>query len=102
VLEVVISHPAGEWPAIDEWARLLPSWFVTTCVDDRELRNCVLDRWSLRAWLHWLQPEHRKWRWWDAKLGSRELQIELLVFERPYLKGALEWLLRVAAVSGAS
>lgn len=97
VLEAVLPHSSEAWPAVDEWARLLPDWFVAACVDDRELQDCVLDRWSLRAWVYWFQPEHRKWRWWDAEAADGRLVVRLLVVERPYLRGALEWLLRVAA-----
>ena len=66
VLEVVFSRSAGDWPDLEEWRRSLPAWFVDCCVDDVQLRDCVVDRWSLRAWVHWFQPGTRTWRWWDA------------------------------------
>jgi hypothetical protein len=100
VLDVVLAHGDGAWPDLDEWKRLLPRWFVDACVDDREIQNCVLDRWSLRAWLHWLQPSERKWRWWDASVGpDGALTLRLLVQERPYLRGSLDWLLKTAGAS---
>jgi hypothetical protein len=97
VLDVVLRHQDGEWPSIDEWKRLLPRWFVNVCVDDREVKDCILDRWSLRAWTHWLQPDQRRWRWWDATPTPRSLQIRVVPLQRPYLRGSLEWVLRMAA-----
>jgi len=98
VLEAVVGHAASgaEWPGPSEWRTLLPDWFVAACVDDAEVKDCVLDRWSLRAWTYWFQPDLRKWRWWDAEVGGDRLAVTLLVLQRPYLRGALEWLLKVA------
>ncbi len=97
VLTAVLEAPLGEWPAPDEWRRRLPLWFVEACLDDAAVQDCNLDRWSLRAWVYWLQPERRGWRWWDAEAAGDVLRVRILVWERPYLRGALEWLLRVAA-----
>jgi hypothetical protein len=97
VLEVVLRRADGEWPDLAEWRRVLPAWFVASCVDDAQLVECVLDRWSLRAWTYWFHPHLRKWRWWDAEAEGRTLRVRLLVLDRPYRRGALEWLLKVAA-----
>lgn len=97
MLEVVFLRSSGDWPSVDEWKQALPAWFVDSCVDDRELKDCVLDQWSLRAWVYWFQPDQRAWRWWDAEPLDSKLRVHLLVRERPYLRGALEWLLRVAS-----
>ncbi len=86
----------GEWPGVEEWRQLLPAWFTDACVDDAAVRDCVLDRWSLRAWTYWFRPDLRKWRWWDARTEDGRVVVTLLVLERPYLRGALEWLLKVA------
>jgi hypothetical protein len=98
VLEIVLARAAqgGEWPAVAEWAALLPAWFVAACVDDAQVRDCVLDKWSLRAWTYWFEPGLRKWRWWDARVDGDLLVVSLVVLQRPYLRGALEWLLKVA------
>jgi hypothetical protein len=98
VLEPVLRRAAeaGEWPATEEWKGLLPRWFTAACVDDAEVRDCVVDKWSLRAWTYWFQPGLRKWRWWDARVEDDRLIVSLLVLQRPYLRGALEWLLKVA------
>jgi hypothetical protein len=97
VLEAVVGRErSGDWPTPGEWRSLLPGWFVAACVDDAEVRDCVLDRWSLRAWTYWFQPDHRQWRWWDARIADGRVVVELLVLQRPYLRGALEWLLQVA------
>lgn len=93
----VLDHQEGAWPSLDDWKALLPGWFVDACVDDRQVRDCVLDRWSLRAWLHWLQPDQRQWRWWDAEvLDGTHLRVRLLPLSDPYLKGSVSWLLEVA------
>ena len=99
VLEPVLEVAATgyEWPTVEEWKKLLPSWFVAACVDDAEVRDCVLDKWSLRAWTYWFQPGLRKWRWWDAKASGSRLSVSILVLQRPYLRGALEWLLQVCS-----
>jgi hypothetical protein len=97
VLAVVLAQPGGdEWPVASRWRELLPTWFVAACVDDAEVKDCVLDKWSLRAWTYWFQPGLRKWRWWDARVEDDRLSVSLLVLQRPYLRGALEWLLKVA------
>ncbi len=98
VLETVLTRAGagGEWPGVDEWRRLLPAWFTAACVDDAVVRDCVLDKWSLRAWTYWFQPDLRRWRWWDARTEDGRMVVTLLVLQRPYLRGALEWLLKVA------
>jgi hypothetical protein len=96
VLEVVLERPEGDWPELDEWKRALPGWFLAACVDDAEVRDCVIDRWSLRAWIYWFQPELRKWRWWSGDPSETALRVTVLVLQRPYLRGALEWLVSVA------
>ena len=101
VLAAVLQRAAagGEWPDTDEWKRLLPAWFTAACIDDAEVRDCVLDRWSLRAWTYWFQPDLRRWRWWDAQVEGDRVTVTLLVLGRPYLRGALEWLLKVAGAA---
>ncbi len=99
-LAPVLDHQEGAWPSLDEWKTLLPAWFVAACVDDRQVRDCVLDRWSLRAWLHWLQPDQRQWRWWGAEVvDETHLRVRLLPLSDPYLKGSVNWLLAVAGAS---
>lgn len=100
VLDVVLERAAEEWPSVDEWRRFLPTWFVAACADDAELRDCVVDRWSLRGWTYWFQPERRAWRWWDARAEGTRLQVRIAVLQRPYLRGALEWLLQTAGRQG--
>jgi hypothetical protein len=98
VLTAVLERVSagGEWPDIDEWRRVLPAWFTAACVDDAAVRDCVLDRWSLRAWTYWFKPDLRRWRWWDARADGDRVTITLQVLGRPYLRGALDWLLKVA------
>ena len=101
VLALILERSAGEWPSLEAWSGILPAWFTTACLDDSEVQNCVLDRWSLRGWLHWLRPENRRWFWWSAEVGAgQELTLTVLVPERPYLRGALDWLLTAAGAGG--
>jgi hypothetical protein len=97
VMAVVLAHQEGEWPDLERWKEELPAWFVDACVDDRVQQTCAVDRWSLRAWLHWLKPENRRWYWWDASVEpDGKLVVTVLIRERPYLRGALEWLVKSA------
>ena len=99
VLRIVLPREAGPAPGVDEWKEALPGWFLSACVDDRELKSCVIDKWSVRAWVHWFRPETRAWSWWDARAGADTLRIRVQVSRRPYLRGALDWLIRVAGAS---
>lgn len=100
VLEVVLRHSLDGWPELEEWRRLLPGWFVDACLDDSQVDNCVLDQWSLRGWLHWLRPENRRWFWWSAEpAGAQSLRVTVAVPQRPYLSGALEWLLKTGGAT---
>ena len=97
VIAAVRRGQVGGWPELDDWKRILPGWFTSACVDDREVQNCVLDRWSLRAWLHWLKPENMRWEWVGAEPeGQDRLVVIVGAVQRPYLKGALVWLVKTA------
>ncbi len=76
--------------------RELPGWFVARCVDDSRVQSCTLDRWSIRAWRFWLQPENRRWWWWTARVEGDEVHLTVLVRAKPYLRGSLDWLFRAA------
>jgi len=75
----------------------LPGWFVEQCVDDSAIQTCTLDRWSLRAWKFWLEPDNRRWWWWSAEPAGGEIRFRALVRSRPYLRGSLDWLFKAAA-----
>lgn len=74
----------------------LPGWFTALCVDDARVQSCTLDRWSLRAWRFWLQPENRRWWWWGAETVGDEVRLAVLVRARPYLRGSLDWLFKAS------
>lgn len=100
VLEAVLANSYGAWPDVAEWTRLLPAWFVAACSDDVAVQSCVLDKWSLRAWIYWFQPDRRQWRWWSGRIEAGDrLRVELVVESRPYLRGALEWLFKAAGAA---
>lgn len=96
VLDVVFA-PRPQWPSLDEWRALLPAWFVDVCSDDVVVRNCVVDRWSLRAWIYWFQPEQRRWTLRSLTGDGDRLTFELEpTGQGSLLLGALEWLVKVA------
>src|SRR5690348_12078427 len=43
VLLVVLEHSEPEWPTVEEWGSLLPSWFVAAC--GPEMSREEADRW---------------------------------------------------------
>lgn len=102
VMVLVLEHSTGEWPSLERWMEVLPAWFVDACLDDALVQSCILDRWSLRGWLHWLRPENRKWYWWGARVEGEQAVVTVLVPERPYLRGALDWLLKTAGATEVS
>jgi hypothetical protein len=77
----------------------LPVWFTSLCVDDSAIQTCNVDRWSLRAWKYWLEPENRRWWWWAAETDGEEIRFTALVRERPYLRGSIDWLFKASALA---
>jgi hypothetical protein len=55
-------------------------------------------RWTLSAWLSWLDAEEdRMWFWWDARItGERQARVIVEIPDWPPPLGALQWLLRAA------
>lgn len=96
VLDVVFERRAT-WPSLDEWRELLPAWFVDACSDDVHVTNCVVDRWSLRAWIYWFQPEQRRWELRSIDAAGERLLIDVEpTGQGSLLLGALEWLVKTA------
>jgi hypothetical protein len=96
VLRPVIDSPR-RWPSPDEWRERLPAWFVAACSDDERVTTCVVDKWSLRAWVWWFQPEQRRWLFWDATVDGDRLTIRLVpTGAGSLLLGTLEWLLKAS------
>jgi hypothetical protein len=101
-LQPVFEAPQP-WPSTDAWRARLPAWFVDACSDDERVTTCVLDRWSLRAWIWWFQPEQRRWLWWDAAADGDRLAIRLVpTGHGSLLLGTLEWLLKSAGATPRS
>lgn len=71
-----------------DWRRALPAEQQASVVDDK--------KWTLSAWLFWLQPDERQWYFWDSRVESKnQLRVQVQIVDYPLL-GALEWLLRSA------
>ena len=96
VLGAIVPAPRP-WPDLDGWRHRLPAWFVEACSDDVRVSTCVVDRWSLRAWVWWFQPEQRRWTWWDARAAGQQLTVTLApTGVGSLLLGSLEWLLEAS------
>ncbi len=53
--------------------------------------------WSLKNWLHWMDPERREWYWYYANiLTDDEVILTILVYGHPFPDGALKWLVEAA------
>lgn len=116
VLRIVIVHQDRQWPALEEWKRLLPEWFVHASAksqseEERERwlqwwrglppneRAQASDRqpWSLSDWLFWFQHDDRSWFWWDSIVEDQKTaRVSVEVSGWPVALGSLEWLLRAA------
>ena len=77
----------------------LPEWFTAQCVDDAAIRDCEIERWSLRAWKYWLEPENRRWWWWAATTDGERIELTALIRARPYLRGSIDWLFKASAAA---
>lgn len=113
-------YGAESWPQPDEWAVLLPDWFVAACAaaktpqeaqawlarwrrltdDERRLEEAS-KRWSLPDWLYWMEPERRAWWWWDAT-DRPTPKVAVQVDEWPFPWGALSWLLRASGAESVA
>jgi len=116
VLESILCHSGGDWPADERWREVLPSWFVSTCAPDmtneeaahwlgwwRSLpfeKQAQAERekkWTLSNWIYWFNPEERQWYWWDASITSpSSFEVVVEVKQWPVPWGSLNWLLRAS------
>ena len=93
----VVTPPPRPWPSLDEWRQRLPAWFGVACSDDVQISTCVVDKWSLRAWVWWFQPEQRRWEWADGRAEDGTVVIGVVpTGNGSLLLGALDWLLEAA------
>jgi hypothetical protein len=114
VASVVISVNArrGPWPEVEEWAKILPTWFVEACApprseeeDEREyqmLRSLSaearaeyesLSAWELEGWIGWMEPGERPWFLLGHEEHADRLELTIGFVDEPVL-GALDWLVR--------
>lgn len=102
VLEPLLEAPRP-WPPPNGWRERLPGWFVDATSDDERVTTCVVDKWSLRAFVWWFQPEQRRWHWWDAKIDGERLRIRVApTGAGSLLLGSLEFLLKAAGADEVS
>ena len=120
VLRIVDEAALNGWPKENQSAPILPEWFSLACASDMSLEQAKqwLDwwrglapdeqtrvqcekKWSLKSWLHWMEPTNREWFLWDAKEieGQNHLALAVEVEAWPFPWGALRWLFRAAGAS---
>lgn len=119
VLMTILDYPESAWPGSEEWARLLPAWFVAASSPQqtraeteewlarwRSLSPADKARaeseqpWTLDDWLFWMNPAERTWYWWDAAVqpdGRLRVVVEIPGWPTSY--GSLEWLIRAAGAT---
>jgi hypothetical protein len=121
VLMTLLDYPEARWPTTQEWARLLPGWFVAASAPQlsREEAEQWLarwqtltpaekaaaereQRWSLDDWLYWVTPAERQWFWWDAHVEDGTLRVTVEIIGWPAPLGTLDWLLRAAGATEIS
>ena len=110
VMLVVAEQSEQKAPlSSEEWASLLPRWFLETFATSAEYwqdaktdgRVRVREElWSLDAWIYWLQdPElERSWRWWSCEASPDSVDIKIEATEWPFGWGWFWWLLRASGV----
>jgi len=120
VLKVLDEGSRNGWPTEEQWALILPEWFVSACAPkitpeqgerwlawwkslppDEQARVESEKQWSLDNWLYWMEPSNRQWYWWDAKVldGLDHLIVAIEVDAWPFPWGALRWLFKAAGAS---
>ena len=113
LLVIVLEQDVNNWPSLDAWRSLLPSWFVRQAEEEvspeqaeQRLRLSLEERirlskkWSVSAFVYWFQPNERHWFWWDATAENANLvSVTVLVEGLPFPWGALEWLLRTSGAA---
>jgi hypothetical protein len=119
VLRIINQYDGENWPDQDHWKNILPDWFVRNCGPDlsSEEAEAELARlsnlspqeqleeektavWSLSNWLYYLEPENRRWYWWDGQVIDPEILIVAIeVYDWPFPWGSLDWLLRASGAN---
>lgn len=109
----------AEWPDNSDWTKILPKWFLEKCAPEqtREQAEESLKLWRALSWeeqaraereelwplsacLYWLNPENRKWFWWDAEeRDANTIVIAAEVDDWPFPWGSLAWLFRAAGAT---
>lgn len=120
VLRCVDKAALENWPSEEEWAEILPDWFVAACAPemsraqaeewlaswkrlskDEQARVELEKDWSLADWLYWMEPANREWFWWDTKSADDvdHILVAIEVDGWPFPWGALRWLFKACGAS---
>jgi hypothetical protein len=108
VWRIVLEQSFSSNLNLEKWHNILPHWFVEKCEAEITIEEALhrrtlsieerirlSEKWSLSAWVHWLQPEERQWSWWKAEIvSSRLLKLKVVAQDFPFPNGSLEWLFK--------
>lgn len=116
VLMPIFKAPPPSLQHCDPWRSRLPAWFVSACVPERpdvedaewlmwfrtlpesaQLRALLERPWPFQAWLSWMPPRDRNWRWWSAEIKDADrLNLQILIRSGARQLGTLSWLVQAA------
>jgi len=129
VLLTILPHaagPAADWPADEQWADILPDWFVQRCAPEAparqgtaadwiawwrgltqrqretEMRTDAVADWRVLDWINLFDPDgaadSRSWRWWNGGVRERGTGwVRFATDGHPYGgRPALFWLIEAA------
>lgn len=119
VLSVLFKNALGEWPTIDAWGTILPTWFVDSFSPEmlpaeaekwlEHWRTLPINEqliaekekgWSFSNWIEWFRPDDRQWYWWNGIAEDKNsVRITLITSESPFPHGVLDHLLEIAGIS---
>ena len=107
------------WPDEDRWKQTLPGWFLQgfdrepTAEEsrawlarwdslswDQKQREEREETWTLRNWLHCMEPEQRTWYWWNAEaIGNDMFVVAIEVEAWPFPWSELAWVFKAAGAT---
>lgn len=99
---VMIQKNSTDWPTDEKWRKILPEWLLKTFRPDftKEELDLMLKtkhwshEWTLKGWIG--SYRDKVWEWWDGKIDSSTLLVEILVDGHPFSIAELQYLLEAS------